>query len=174
MKNIGVRYGVLGGLAVVFYFALLYFGRKEWFLHLGLQWASLLLYLVFMYRAAQEDFAAHGARRDFRVLVRTPFVVFLLINLAYWLFYYGIHLADPSLVVMELEQNAVELKGQIDAATDPVQRNELNQQLAELRRMQVAPVIPLGFVLAKMAGGALGGFALAAGITAWLRSRAFE
>lgn len=171
MKNIGVRYGLMGAVTVVFYFALLYFVKKDWFLSPALQWGSLLIYLAFMYKAAQDDCAVYGTERDFRNIVRTPFVVFLLINLGYWLFYYGVHLADKQLIVMELERKIGYLQEQMNAVTDPVERNDLNKQINEFRTYQNNPVQPLGPVLAQMTQGALGGFALAAGIAALLRSR---
>ena len=77
MQAPGVRLGVLGGVAVVFYFAILYFSNKALFLNPGLQWGALVIYLVFMYQAAVADCKLHGAARDFRELVRTPFLVFL-------------------------------------------------------------------------------------------------
>lgn len=171
MKNPGIRYGLLGAAAVVFFFALLYYTKKEHFLNPWLQWGSLLIYLVFMFRAAKEDCAANGANRDFREIVRTPFVVFLLINLGYWLFFYTIHLADHSLIVMELDKGILLLQQQIQAGTgDPVKANDMRIQIAELEKLKANPAQPLGPVLAQMAQGALGGFALAAGIAAILRS----
>lgn len=171
MKNIGVRYGLLGAVTVVFYFAILYSVKKELFLNPALQWASMLIYLAFMFKATQEDCAKNGAQRDFRTVSRVPFLVFILINLGYWLFYYGIHLADKGLIVMELERKIMYLQEQVNAATDPVQRNDLSKQITEFKSYQTNPVQPLGPVLAQMAQGAIGGFALAAGITALLRSR---
>lgn len=171
MRNIGVRYGLLGAVAVVFYFAILYYVNRELFLNAGLQWGSMLLYLTFMYQAARQDCALNGSRRDFRMIVRVPFLVFLLINLGYWLFYYAIHLADNGLIVMELERKIVYLQEQMNAATDPVQRNDLIKQINEFKNYQAHPVQPLGPVLAQMTQGALGGFALAAGIAALLRSK---
>lgn len=171
MKNIGVRYGLLGAVTVVFYFAILYAVNRELFLSPGLQWASMLIYLGFMYKAALDDCALNGANRDFRMIVRTPFVVFLLVNLGYWLFYYAIHLADNGLIVMELERKIVYLQEQMNAANDPVQRNDLMKQISEFRNYQAQPIQPLGPVLVQMMQGAIGGFALAAGIAALMRSK---
>lgn len=171
MKNIGIKYGFPGAVAVVFFFALLYFAGKEWFWHPLPNWGSLAIYLAFMYKAGREDCDQHGYNRDFRMITRTPFIVFLLINLGYWLFYYGIHLADPSLVVHELQRQIDMLQQQFNASTGTVERNELVKQIADLEKSRATPVLPLGIVLTRMAIGALGGFALSAGIAALLRSR---
>lgn len=155
-----IRYGLLGGLVVVFYFVLLYFADKTLFLNSGLQWASLVLYALFMYRAAQADGAQYGRNREFRMLVRAPFLVFLLINLCYWLFYYSLHLADPALLQMETTAQIAYLKSQLAAGTgDPQQSNTLREQIAYLEQHGMS--LPLGPVFMQMGLGALGGFAMA-------------
>lgn len=172
MKNTGVRYGLLGGVAVVCYFALLYFIKKEWFLNVWLYWASMGIYLLLMWRAAKEDCAEKGVSRDFREILRTPFVVFLLVNLFFWLFYYALHLADPSLLQMEMAMELNGLKAQIEAGTgDPQQANILRERIAELEKLVQSPQIqPLGPILTRMCIGALGGFAISAAIAVILRS----
>lgn len=176
MKNIGIRYGLLGGGAVIFYFVLLYMVRKDLFLNPWLQWASLLLYGACMYRAAQEETALQGGQRDFRTMVRTPFIVFLLINVAYWLFYYALHLADPALLQMETALDLAFKKQQLAAGLgDPQQANQLREQILALERQaNQPPVQPLGPVLFRLAIGSLGGFLLAAGVTALVRSTAVD
>lgn len=166
MKNPAIRYGLLGAVAVVFYFLLLYVAQKEQFLSPWLQWASMGIYVLFMARAAREDRSQHGTARDFREMVRPPFVTFLLINLGYWLFYYGLHLYDPSLLYAEmlLEKNALE--AQLNAgAGDPQQANQLRERVQELQHLlQTGVTQSLGPVLTRMCMGAIGGFILAAGV----------
>ena len=169
MKNPGVRYGLSGGIVVIFYYALLYFAKKDLFLHPWLQWAGMAIYLLFMYRAAKEDCAEFGTQRDFRAILRTPFVAFLLINLLYWLFYYSLHLADPALLQMEAAVQVKYLKDQLAAGTgDPQQSNQLREQIQYLEQSGMA--LPLGHVVLRMGLGALGGFGLSAGIAAVLRT----
>lgn len=165
MSNPAIRNGFLGGLVVLAYFLLLYTVDKQLFLRVDLQWASMVIYIAFMYQTARMDQAAHGNARDFREMLRAPFTTFLLINLCYWLFYYSLHLADPELLRLE---NALELQqaqAQLDAGTgDPQQANELRQKIHQI---QTAPlVMPLAPILLRMCMGALGGFALSAAIVA--------
>jgi len=173
MKNPSIRYGLLGAAAVVFYFMLLYVAKKEQFLNPALQWASLVIYLLFMWRAAREDCAAHGADRDFREIVRSPFVVFLLINLGYWLFYYGLHLADPSLLHAEMLMEKTGLEAQISAGVgDPEQANRLRERVQELQNLLQSNVAQsLAPVLTRMCMGALGGFVLSAAVASIVRAR---
>jgi hypothetical protein len=173
LSNPGVRYGLLGGAVVVFYFTLLYVIKPDLFLSPLLQWGSMGFYLLFMWQAGKVDCAANGTARDFREILRTPFVAFLLINLCYWIFYYALHLFDKSLVLTEISMEMNGIKAQIEAGVgDPQQANILRERLSELdKTMLSAPPQPLGPVITRMCIGALGGFGLAAGIAAILRSK---
>jgi hypothetical protein len=170
MKNPGVKYGLLGGVTVVFYFAILYFVNKELFLNTWLYWGSMAIYLAFMWRAASEDCAEHGVVRDFREILRTPFMTFLLVNLFFWLFWYTLHLADPALLQMEAAMKMDYLKQQLaQGPGDPQQANQLRDQMQILEKEGM--VLTMGAVFLQMGIGALGGFALSAGIAAILRNR---
>lgn len=171
MKNIGVRNGLLGGVVVVLFFALVYTAKKETFLNPWVQWGSLAFYLLFMYRAAKEDCAQLGTKRDFREILRAPFVAFIVINLFYWLFYYGLHLADPELLRMELLAEKQLYQDQLSSGPgDPQQANQLRERIIEVEKALSNPVQPLGPVITRMFMGALGGFGLSAGIAVILRS----
>lgn len=169
----GVRYGFLGGAVVAFYFALLYVAKQDLFLSPLLQWGSMVIYLFFMWRASQEDCDANGTKRDFREVVRTPFVAFLLINLCYWLFYYGLHLYDPGLLQVEMGLELDMLKAQLsEGLGDPEQANKFRERIQELEKtMQNPQPQPLGPVIMRMCVGALGGFGLAAGVAALVRNQ---
>ncbi|MFN0213353.1 MAG: DUF4199 family protein [Saprospiraceae bacterium] len=169
----GIRYGFLGGIVVVFYFTLLYVAKQDLFLSPLFQWGSMVFYLFFMWQAAKEDCAAKGTGRDFREVVRTPFVTFLLINLCYWLFYYGLHLFDPSLLQAELNLELDMLKSQLSAGLgDPEQANQYRERIQDLEKaIQTPQPQPLGPVMMRMCVGALGGFALAAGVAALVKSQ---
>lgn len=166
MKIPSFKYGLLGGVVVMFYFLILYVIKTEHFFSPFLQWGSMFFYLFFMYKAAQEDCAAHGIDRDFRELLRSPFVVFLLINLVYWLFYYGLHLYDGGLVLAELDMERKSLQSQLTAGLgDPEQSNLFRERIAALDSLMLNPSTqPLGPIITRMCIGSIGGFILAAGI----------
>ncbi|MBV6439164.1 MAG: DUF4199 domain-containing protein [Haliscomenobacteraceae bacterium CHB4] len=169
MKNPAVKYGLLGGATVVFYFAILYFIKKELFLNTWLYWASMAIYLLFMWRAAREDCEEKGVARDFREILRTPFIVFLLINLLFWLFWYTLHLADPELLQMENALQLNYLKQQLATGPgDPQHANQLRDQIQVLEKE--GTTLTMGAVFLQMGIGALGGFLLSAGIGAIVRN----
>lgn len=171
MSNPIQKYGLLGAAAVVFYFAIAYTSGKENFLNPVVQWLPMVVYVAMMYRAAGEDVAANGIGRDFRELTRTPFAVFLIINLAYWMFYYGLHLFDNQLLVLQNAQQLAQMKAELTAGTgDPERSNLLRTQIQELEN-ETAQSMPLAPVVLRMAMGAVGGFALAAGVVGVLKMR---
>lgn len=172
MQNPAIRNGLLGSAVVVAYYLLLYFIQKDYFLNPGLIWSGMLIYIMFMYRASKEDCSANGTARDFREIVRAPFTVFLLLNLAYWLLYYALHLFDPALIQMEIGLEMTEINRQLNEGLgDPEQANVLRERLQALEKMsredQVQPLTP---IISRMFMGALGGFAIAAAIAAIMRS----
>jgi hypothetical protein len=168
----GVKYGLLGGAVVVFYFLILFIIGPKLFLSPLLQWGSIGFYLVFMWQASRKDIEQNGSSRDFRELLRIPFVAFLLINLCYWLFYYALHLFDPGLNQIEMGMEMEHIKSQIaQGVGDPQIANNLRERMSELEKSMQNPVaMPLGPVLTRMCVGALGGFGLAAGVAAITRS----
>lgn len=166
--GIAIRYGLIGGIAVVFYFTIAYLAGKNLFINPWLQWASMIIYIWIMYKAAQDDCKENGFSRDFRAILRTPFVVFLLINLAYWLFFYGLHLADSELLQIETAEQIKHIKAQLSTGTgDPQQANNLREQLQYLENSGMA--LPIGPVFMRMALGAMGGFGISAAIAAIVR-----
>ncbi len=168
----GIRYGFLGGIVVIFYFTLLYIAKQNLFLSPLFQWGSMVFYLFFMWKATVDDALIHDIKRDFREVVRTPFVTFLLINLCYWLFYYGLHLYDPSLLQAEMNLELDMLKSQLSAGLgDPEQANKFRERIQDLEKIIQSPQPqPLGPVMMRMCVGAIGGFALAAGVAALVRN----
>ncbi|MBL7826746.1 MAG: hypothetical protein JNJ57_08955 [Saprospiraceae bacterium] len=126
-----------------------------------------------MYQTARSDMEQLGTERDFRDMVRQPFLAFLIINLFYWLFYYALHLFDKGLIVTELNIELNNLKAQLEAGLgDPQQGNIFRERIAELEKaIQSPPGQPLGPVITRMLMGALGGFGLAAAIVALVRTK---
>ncbi|MBN8681242.1 MAG: hypothetical protein J0L99_01255 [Chitinophagales bacterium] len=167
MKNIANRNGFMGALVVVLFYTMIYFVKKELLLNPWIQWGPMVFYVAFMYKAQQEDCALYGAERDFRAMVRIPFITFILINLGYWLWYYASHLADPSLITQEIQVVLSDLEQQLSAGTgDPQQANDIRMQIAEHKKVIEAPTMPLLPVVTRMAFGSIGGFLLAALLTA--------
>lgn len=80
-------------------FLLFYFFHRPGVLSSGLWWGSLILYLLFMYRAVQEL-----GQTSFRNGVRAAFLVFVIANAMFYVFYYLLFgVFDPVLVDLQRE-----------------------------------------------------------------------
>lgn len=155
-----LRFGLIGGIAVAAFYGAVYAIDKALFIHPAVQWGGVVIYVAFMYAAGRADVAQHGASRDFRELTRPPFVVFILINLAFWLLSYSLHLADPDLLRMEADVQIAHYEAKLREGLDPQEANKLREQIRFLRREGMS--LPLGHVFLRMAYGAIGGFMLSA------------
>ncbi len=154
----------MGGAATIAYFLLFYIFKKELFLSPMIQWASLLIYGLFMYKACEAHVDQSSSDISFREAVRAPFLVFVLINLCYYLFYYALHLYDAELLKMETATQIAYLKGQIQSGLgDPQQTNKIKDQIQYLETNGMS--LPLGPIFLQMGMGAMGGFLYAAGLT---------
>jgi hypothetical protein len=172
-NNPGIRFGLLGGFSVVALYTLVYTVDKSSYHHTGLYYGSLIVYAWFMFLASRSDISVNGSARDFRELVRIPFITFLIINLCFWLFDYGLHLYDNSLTAMELQAALSRLKADLEGGVgDPQQANSIRDQIIGIENSLAHPARqPLGPVVTQMFIGALGGFALSAGIVTFVRNR---
>ena len=78
-----IIHGVLAGIASVVFFQVMYMIDSHWFIDYKLKLASVLLFLPFMSRAAAEP-----AMEDVKKGIRAAFLVFIVGNGIYYLYYY--------------------------------------------------------------------------------------
>jgi hypothetical protein len=175
MKNDTLKYGLLGAAAVSFYLLLLYFVDKKLLTQSGIAyWLPFVLHAAIMWKATQDDMTKHGTARDFRALTRTPFGVFALANLGFWVCMYALHLADPAITHLELAAQLQGIKAQLAQNLEPQTRYELTQTAASIERDlasgQPLPQ-PLSQYLMPLAMWNLFGFGLTAAIVAILKNK---
>lgn len=172
MKNNGLKYGFLGALTLILYLLGVYFVDKKLLTNsLAAYWLPLLLiYPALMYKAGMDEIAQNGLK-DFRETVRIPFMTFAVANVFFWLCMYGIHLADPDLVRIELTQQLDFAQGQLkNGMGDPEQMNKVRQQVNDIQAELSNPKQPFGPYIFSMAIWKILGFGIAAAITAVLRA----
>ncbi len=96
-RNIGIKFGAIAGMAVVGHFLLFYFIQKALFFHNAVFWSSTLIYLVFMVLALRQ-MRSQSEELTFMDYLRTAFVVFVIANIIYYLFYFLLfNYIDPAL-----------------------------------------------------------------------------
>lgn len=91
--------GSLAGVLTVGYFLLFYFLDRAYLLNAWVWWGSLIIYLAFMFRVVQQlDTTA------FRQSLQAAFLVFVVANAIFYLFYYLLFsVFDPGLVDLQRE-----------------------------------------------------------------------
>jgi hypothetical protein len=164
LKSPGARYGVLGAIAITLYLIGAYNVNPQFFVRsLPIYWGPLLLiFAPLMYKALNEK---PDSEPDFREEVRTPFLCFVLINIAYWLVQYGLHLYDPELTRMELGEQLAYTRQQLTAGTgDPQLMNQLRDDAAKIEQEIKQPSVPLGPFVVFMALWKILGFGLSAAL----------
>lgn len=95
----GIINGITAGILTVGYFLLFYFIDRAFLLNPWVWWGSLIIYLVFMFRVVQQlDTTA------FRQSLQAAFLVFVIANAIFYLFYYLLFsVFDPGLVDLQRE-----------------------------------------------------------------------
>lgn len=167
-----MKYGIIGGAILSIYLIALYFVDKNLLTQsLTAYWLPLLLiHPAAMYLSARQR-QAEPPGAEFRERVRLPFQTFAIANVFFWIALYALHLADPELARMELQQQLVFVQGQLEQGVgDPQQMNELRQQLNDIQAEINKPVVqqPAGPYVFSLAIWNIFGFGIAAAITAVL------
>ena len=173
MQNNGLKYGVYGALVIIVYLLGLYFVDNKLMVNGFVTYWLPLVFLMppLMYKACLDELRQNGAK-DFRETLRTPFLVFAIANVAFWLSLYGLHLADPNITRMELSQQLAYAQDQLKQGMgDPQQMNQVRQQVNDIQAEMNHIQQPLGPYLFSMMIWMLLGFGISAGVTAIVRAK---
>ena len=169
MQSNGLKNGLIAAGVVTAYFLIFYFFRKEMFLNPVVSWGSMVFYIALMWKAEVDERATLGGKITFKPALRAGFQVFLLANVAYWLLFYGLCLADHDLTDYLKSYRLEEIQRQISGGTgDPQLSNDLRKEAEEIRATGFR--IGLGDVLLRLSMGLLGGFVIAGTIAFFVKN----
>ncbi len=159
LSNKAVRYGLIAGIGVIAYFLLFYFISPRLMFNPWVYWASLGIYLALMWKALQDEREEAEGPLLFRDGLRTAFLIFVIANFCYYLFYYILFgLADPGLI--ELQKTVMlESLGQASNLLPAEQQEEMRRSL-ESGGLDITP----GRVFFTFVRSLIGGFILSAGM----------
>lgn len=150
------RIGVICGLTVVTYFLVL------WMLHKELLWdfwafnASWLPYFYLVYIGVKK-YHIQNPETEFRFLVREGFIVYLIAQIIYYLFYY--------LLFFEIDPGLLELQKSIELEKVEETRGILGEQRADemLRNLKEGAIgMTTGSLIRQFVPSLLPGFAMSA------------
>lgn len=98
-QGAGGKNGLLAGVYTIAAFSIVYALNPAWMLHKAWFLGSFVIYIALMFRAALSS-----SGTVFRDVVRSPFVVFIVANLIFHLFYYILFtFIDPGLYDLQLK-----------------------------------------------------------------------
>lgn len=109
-------YGIFAGAGTVLYLLLFYFADKAYFVNGLITWSSVIIYLVFMYKAIIDERNKRGGEIEFKDAVRPAFLVYVIANLIYYTFLYLMfNFFDTELVEIQremMENSGIDTKGE--------------------------------------------------------------
>ncbi|MCO6479164.1 MAG: DUF4199 domain-containing protein [Phaeodactylibacter sp.] len=156
-----VKYGLIAGIGTVAYFLLFYFIKEELLFNPFVYWASLGFYLALMWRALQVEEQAPGERLGFRKALQAAFLVFVIANLIYYLFYYLLFgLIDPELIDLQRQV----MRESLEQSGNLLSEEQREQMLESLEGDDLNPTA--GKVFFTFVRSLIGGFAAALGMAA--------
>lgn len=98
-QGTGGKNGLLAGVYTIAAFSVVYALNPAWMLHRAWFLGSFVIYIALMFRAALGS-----GSEVFKDVVRPPFVVFIVANLIFHLFYYTLfNFVDPGLYDLQLK-----------------------------------------------------------------------
>lgn len=97
MRQLGIQYGILTGLAIVGYLLIFYFVEKSSFRGLTATWSSLVIYLIGMFWAIKEA-KKIAPENSSLYYIQVGMIVWLIANAFYYLFFYGMMMYDTELL----------------------------------------------------------------------------
>ena len=153
MKNKSVLFGSIAGLLTVLLFVVIYLIDKPQVFSPWVAYSPILLYIGAMYMAAVKTSEETEGPFPWKDALRVAFLTYLVANAWFYIFYYVVHQADPSLAVLQKEI----MREALPMFTEPAKLPEAYKQLDE-QNFQIS----LGQALLGWAQSAILGFGLAA------------
>lgn len=104
-NTFGKKYGLIAGVGMIAYFLLFYMFDKALMVSIGVSWSSLVILLICLFLAVRKHRDARGGVLEFKEGLRIGFLVVVLGNLLFYLFFYFLLKMDPELVTILKEQS---------------------------------------------------------------------
>lgn len=164
--NTNFKFGLFAGVATILYLLIFYWINPRLMLSWGVLWSSLLIYLAFMALAVRRLQAISAEHPPFRLALRAAFLVFVVANAVYYLFYFVLFkYVDPHLLVLQQEM-MVETTQRFSGLLGVENAEEVSRQF-EQNDLQIT----LANSLFSYAWSLLGGFLLALAVAGALNYR---
>ena len=96
-----IRYGIFAGVGVVLFFSVLWLSFPRAAFGTFSLYFSLLIYFICMFLAVIESHKKTEGGLAFRQAAQKAFVVYLIANVFYWLYYWLMHSLNPEIATYQ-------------------------------------------------------------------------
>lgn len=161
-----IKYGAFAGLGTIAYFLIFYAVSSRLMLNSWVNWGSLVIYIVFMALACQQERSEIGRDYDFKQALRTAFSVYVAASILYYGFNYLMFNAiDPSLVELQRElvlENLERVSGVLGEENIEQMREQYEEESFE---------VTFSNTLFSFAWSLIGGFIISLALAGVMRRR---
>ena len=105
-NKIGIKYGIFAGVGLMLYFLLFYMIDKNRMMETSISWSSLVIVILCTFLAVNQRRNTNGGVIEFKEALKTGFLVIVLSNLLYYIFFFILLKTDPELVTI-IKQNGI-------------------------------------------------------------------
>jgi hypothetical protein len=150
-NTFGKKYGLIAGVGMIAYFLLFYVINKALMMSLWVSWSALLILIICLFLAIKKQREANKGVIEFKDGLRIGFLVVVLGNALFYLFFFLLLKFDTELVTILKEQSIAFFK---DYA-------ETDQQQEELIKSYENYQFGFSELLSALGRSIIGGFFLA-------------
>lgn len=158
------RYGIFAGIGTIIFFSVLWLSFPRQAFGLTSYYISIVIYLICMLLAVNEINAKQEETLGFRQASQKAFIVYLIANVFYYMYYYMMHELNPEIAEYQRADA-------LENAKHFYPKDELFKQLQAIKKADFS--VTLGAILQYYAKGVFSAFfsALFIAFIHWLRTR---
>jgi hypothetical protein len=158
IQQLTLKYGIIAGLLVVFVMLGFYLFDKALIFNTFVYYGSLIVPLLAMWMLGTQLQLSQNI--DFPALLRQVFLVFILSEIIYYIWYYVmVNYIDTGLLEFQKQQMLASYQAMRANATDIKEIQSWNEMIQLLEKNGL-PSVSLTSVLLQMGRGIIGGFIL--------------
>ena len=152
-----IKYGLLAGIATVVYMLLYYFVDKKLMMGAWVYWSSIAIFCTAMIMAILSVRRKQDYQLVFFEAVKTAFIVYLIADIIWYIFYYLLFtFFDPEMVEVTRQITIDALNAYKDAGESYIGDQNIAAKIKETQAADFG--LSIAMLLPKLAYGLIGGF----------------
>jgi hypothetical protein len=161
--NQTIKYGVFAGIGTIAYYLLFFVSNKELIFTPAVIWSSMLVSVLCMYLCGKKILTKDIQFQD---ILRTVFLVWVIAELMFYLWYYRFYNADASISAIQSKVMIDTYQNLLTQTQDMAQAQMLRATISDLQQNPLTLTFKEAFI--GLGRGLVGGFGIAYAITYFL------